>query len=47
MFLNLAYALADDGASRPNVEYYMYCDISYDPFLLLKNENKVYGESFH
>ena len=30
MFLKLAYALAEDGASGPDVEY--YCDISYDPF---------------
>ena len=28
MFLNVAYALAKNGASRPDVKY--YCDISYD-----------------
>ena len=43
MLLNLAYALAKNGASRPDVKY--YCDISYDPFLLLQKENKVYGEN--
>ena len=45
MFRNLAYALAKNGASRPDVKY--YCDISYDPFLLLQRENKVYGKVFH
>jgi len=29
---------------RPDVKY--YCDISYDPFLLLQKEKKIYGESF-
>ena len=42
MFRNLAYALAKIGASRPDVKY--YCDISYDPFLLLQRENKLYGK---
>ena len=43
MLLNLAYAVGKYGASRPDVKY--YCDISYDPFLLLQRENKVYGEN--
>ena len=30
--------------SRPDVKY--SCDVSYDPFLLLQKENKVYGEGF-
>lgn len=42
MLLILVYALAKSGASRPDVKF--YCDISYDPFLLLQKENKVYGE---
>ena len=45
MLLNLVYALAENGAPRPYVKY--YCDIGYDPFLLLQKENKVYGEMFH
>lgn len=29
---------------RPNVQF--YCDLDYDPFLLMKDQNKVYGISF-
>lgn len=36
--------LAYNGISGPDVKY--SCEVSYDPFLLLQKENKVYGEGF-